>query len=209
VDNEVIMTYARSSVIEEVFITAARQGKKFRVIIVDSHPRFEGKKLLRQLLDEGIDCSYVLLHAISHVMPEVSKVFLGAHCFFSNGFLMSRVGTSMVAIIARQLNVPVLVGCETYKFTDRVQLDSFVFNELSDPEDLVSTNIHSSSTSEKNPLENWRDIPSLKLLNLAYDVTPAEYITAVITELGLIPGTSIAVVLRDHICYSTPKMGDV
>ena len=43
---------------------------------------------------------------------------------------MSRVGTSQVALVAKSHNVPVLVCCETYKFSERVQTDSFVFNEL-------------------------------------------------------------------------------
>lgn len=43
---------------------------------------------------------------------------------------MSRVGTSQIALVAKAYNVPVLVCCETYKFCERVQTDSFVSNEL-------------------------------------------------------------------------------
>jgi translation initiation factor eIF-2B subunit delta len=43
---------------------------------------------------------------------------------------MSQVGTAQVSLIAKTHNVPVLVCCETYKFCERVQTDSFVFNEL-------------------------------------------------------------------------------
>lgn len=43
---------------------------------------------------------------------------------------MSRVGTSQIALVAKAFNVPVLVCCETYKFCERVQTDSFVSNEL-------------------------------------------------------------------------------
>ena len=57
-------------------------------------------------------------------------MFLGAHALLANGYVMSRVGTSMVALVASSYNVPVLVCCETYKCCDRVQTDSFVFNEL-------------------------------------------------------------------------------
>ena len=57
-------------------------------------------------------------------------MFLGAHAFLANGYVMSRVGTSLIALVAKTFNVPVLVCCETYKFSDRVQTDSFVFNEL-------------------------------------------------------------------------------
>jgi translation initiation factor eIF-2B subunit delta len=61
---------------------------------------------------------------------QVTKVFLGAHAVLANGGIMSRVGSSQVALIAKASNVPVLVCCETYKFSERVQTDSFVFNEL-------------------------------------------------------------------------------
>ena len=56
---------------------------------------------------------------------------VGAHSLLANGHVMSAIGTSQMALIASAFNVPVLVVCETYKFTDRVQTDSFVFNELS------------------------------------------------------------------------------
>ena len=61
---------------------------------------------------------------------QVTKVFLGAHALLANGFVTSRIGSSEVALVARAYNIPVLVCCETYKFCDRVQTDSFVFNEL-------------------------------------------------------------------------------
>ena len=43
---------------------------------------------------------------------------------------MSRIGSSIIAMVAKANNVPVLVCCETFKFCERVQTDAFVFNEL-------------------------------------------------------------------------------
>ncbi|CAG2188467.1 EIF2B4 [Mytilus edulis] len=60
----------------------------------------------------------------------------------------------------------------------------------SDPDDLV--NIGNKTAY----LSDWRDYNSLTLLNLVYDVTPWEFVSVVITELGLIPCTSVPVVLR-------------
>ena len=62
---------------------------------------------------------------------EYCNELVGAHSLLANGHVMSAIGTSQMALIASTFNVPVLVVCETYKFTDRVQTDSFVFNELS------------------------------------------------------------------------------
>ena len=50
--------------------------------------------------------------------------------------------------------------------------------------------------AQYSPLENWRDLNALCLLNLTYDVTPASLVDAIISELSVIPTTSAPVVLR-------------
>lgn len=163
-------------------------------------------------------CGYIMITPELHP-SQVSKVFLGAHALLANGYVMSRVGTSQIALVAKAFNVPVLVCCETYKFCERVQTDSFVSNELGedfvelshvcsdtvlfphsarihppsfpdDPDDLIVTR------TGKTQLEHWQEVPSLGLLNLVYDVTPPDFVDLVITELGMIPCTSVPVVLR-------------
>lgn len=60
----------------------------------------------------------------------MTKVLLGAHALMANGYVMSRAGTAQVALVAKSYNVPVLVCCETHKFSERVQTDAFVYNEI-------------------------------------------------------------------------------
>jgi translation initiation factor 2B subunit (eIF-2B alpha/beta/delta family) len=55
---------------------------------------------------------------------------VGAHSLHSNGAVFSRAGTALVAMLASQHSIPVIVCCETYKFAEGVQLDSFTKNEL-------------------------------------------------------------------------------
>ena len=86
--------------------------------------------MARHLVQAGIHTTYIFLQSVSYIISEVTKVFLGAHAVFANGCVMSRVGTSQVALLAKSQNVPILVCCETYKFSEKVQTDSFVFNEL-------------------------------------------------------------------------------
>ena len=57
-------------------------------------------------------------------------MLLGAQALLSNGMVLSRAGTALVSLTGHALNRPVLVCCETYKFSDRVQTDSQVYNEL-------------------------------------------------------------------------------
>ncbi|KAJ3607250.1 hypothetical protein NHX12_026762 [Muraenolepis orangiensis] len=189
-NGDVILVYGCSSLVNHILCEAYDKCRKFRVIVVDSRPRLEGREALRRLVKRGISCTYVLISALSYVLPEVSKVFLGAHALLANGYVMSRVGTSQIALVAKAFNVPVLVCCETYKFCERVQTDSFVSNELDDPDDLMLTR------KGKNQLAGWQQVSQLGLLNLVYDVTPPVFVDLVITDLGMIPCTSVPVVLR-------------
>lgn len=55
-----------------------------------------------------------------------------------NGTVVSNIGTSMVAYLASQFKVPVIVWCETYKFTERVNLDQIKFGHVGDPSEIVN-----------------------------------------------------------------------
>ena len=98
-----------------------------------------------------------------------------------------------VALLAKSCNKPVIFCSETYKFTERVQTDSFVNNELLDPEDVVKT-----GREGERHLADWKDQNSLCLLNLVYDLTPASLVDSIVTEISEIPPTSVPVVLRLH-----------
>lgn len=198
-DGDVILAFAHSNVVATTLIRAHQHaGRRFRVVVVDSRPFLEGRRTLERLVDAGLDCTYLHLNAVAHVMKEVTKVFLGAHALFSNGALLSRVGTATIALIAKNANKPVIVCCETLKFSDHLQLDSIVFNEIGDADALVASAVRHSTGGHNQTLVNWRTLPNLKLLNVLYDVTPPEFISLVISEVGLIPVTSIPVVLREY-----------
>ncbi|KAK5643692.1 hypothetical protein RI129_007537 [Pyrocoelia pectoralis] len=191
-DNDIILIYGYSSLILRILVDAQKAGKKFRVVIVDARPLLEGREMLRRLVCANIECSYLLINAVSFVMSRVTKVLLGAHALLANGYVMSRTGTAQVALVANSFKKPVLVCCETYKFCERVQTDSFVYNEIADPDKVVTVD-----ASEKSSyLLNWRDNNYLTPLNLMYDVTPSDFVTAVVTEIAVLPCTSVPVILR-------------
>ncbi|XP_076803534.1 translation initiation factor eIF2B subunit delta-like [Clavelina lepadiformis] len=193
-DGDVVMIYGSSSLIIHVLNAAFKTGRNFRVVVVDGRPKLSGIRALRHLCRAGIKCSYVLISAVSYIMPEVTKVFLGAHGLLSNGYVMGSVGTSLVSMAAKARGVPVIVCCEAYKFCERVQTDSFVNNEIGDPRDLLATDGSSSGPLIKE--DAYKNLDSLKVLYLTYDVTPPQYMAMVVTELGMLPCTSVPVVLR-------------
>mmetsp|Transcript_934 Transcript_934/g.1425 ORF Transcript_934/g.1425 Transcript_934/m.1425 type:complete len:659 (+) Transcript_934:25-2001(+) len=198
VDNgDVIMTYAYSHVVALILVRAAQEGKRFRAVVVDSRPEHEGKRMLQKLQAVGIACTYVHFNALSFVFRDVSKVFLGAAAVMSNGTVMGRAGSAAVALMAHDNGKPVMLCCESFKFYDRVQLDSITHNELGDPDALVKV----PGRKDVTALQGWQEVPRLGLLNLKYDAMPAELVTAIVTEHGMIPPTSVPVILREYQQY--------
>lgn len=204
---DVILVYGKSEVVNRLLLDAAMVDEKvFRVIVVDSRPLLEGRDTLQILSKAGISCTYVLLNALSYLMMrEVTKVFLGASALMSNGSVLSRVGTACVALLAKSNHIPVLVGCETYKICNRVQLESITGNELGDADEVACTdcarvgpsNKWSGGEKKEEVLADWKKQQNLKLLNLMYDLTPSDFVTGVVTEVGILPPTSVAVLLRE------------
>uniref|UniRef100_A0A7N0VME4 Translation initiation factor eIF2B subunit delta n=1 Tax=Kalanchoe fedtschenkoi TaxID=63787 RepID=A0A7N0VME4_KALFE len=193
-DGDVLLTFGSSSAVEMILVYAHELGRQFRVVIVDSRPKLEGQLLLRRLVGKGITCTYTHINAVSYVMHEVTRVFLGAASILSNGTVYSRVGTACVAMVAHAFHVPVIVCCEAYKFHERVQLDSICFNELGDP-DVISK---VRGRKDINYLKDWSSSENLQLLNLIYDATPADYISMIITDYGMVPPTSVPVIVREY-----------
>lgn len=79
----------RSALIYKVLKEAHGAGRKFRVIVVDSRPKLTGREMLRKLVALGVQCSYCLISAVSYVMKEATKIFLGAHALLANGCVWS------------------------------------------------------------------------------------------------------------------------
>ncbi|KAL8283969.1 hypothetical protein RQP46_005082 [Phenoliferia psychrophenolica] len=186
-DGETILTYARSSLVEGILLEAKRQGKVFSVVVVDSRPLYEGKNLLASLRSASIPTTYVLLPALSAILPRVSLCLLGTAALLSNGSMFSRAGTAMVALLSSAKGVPVICCCETYKFSERIMLDSIVGNQMGESKSLLE----GAGVSLTEP------VPNLSPLALLYDVARPEDVTVVITEAGLIPAQSVPVLLRD------------
>jgi translation initiation factor eIF-2B subunit delta len=103
-------------------------------------------------------------------------------------------------MMAKSRGVPVIVCCETYKFSERVQLDGFVVNEASSPTDLLAkeTKEVDGSPGKLITTTEWKGNAALGAVNLLYDLTPPRYITAVASEVGLSGPESVGVILRDY-----------
>ncbi|KAF2723726.1 IF-2B-domain-containing protein [Polychaeton citri CBS 116435] len=206
----VVLTFAKSSIVEKTILEAHEAGTPFRVMVVDSRPLFEGKRLATSLMRVGLEVEYVPFSGLAHAVKDATVVLLGAHAMLSNGRLQSRIGTASVALQAHRAAIPVIVCCESVKFSEKVALDSIVLNEVAPSEELLTPSSLATAHAKKEgeddegdkasknakTLADWRDISNLQILNLMYDVTPAEYISMIVCEYGSLPPSSVPVVHR-------------
>ena len=138
-DDDVILTYGFSySVAQSLIFARCHLNKNFKVVIIDSHPLFEGRRMLDDLSAVGIECTYALLSGLSYAMKPATKVMLGASALLKNGYGLARAGTALITTAAKGCHIPVIFCCESYKFTPKVQLDAIIYNQLGDPEAIAN-----------------------------------------------------------------------
>ena len=64
-------SFCSSSLLRKVIANAVKIGRKFRVIIADGRPRFEGKEMARHMVNLGLHCTYVLVSSVPYIIQEV------------------------------------------------------------------------------------------------------------------------------------------
>lgn len=228
-ENDVILTFGSSPLVHKALLTAATT-KSFSLVVIDSRPLNEGLQTL-SMLSHSVRCVYSPLSGAAAAMKDVTRVILGASSLLANGAMLASAGTAMVAALAKSRQIPVIVACESYKFSDRMQLDSIVHNELGHPSEIATTGKNEGNVSAVAPQrqpgyrgaaekpavgpssvtdQEFVSIPTswcqdsevqqhlpFDVINLRYDLTPISHISVVVTETGMIPATSVPVLLRE------------
>ncbi len=181
-DGDTILTHCNSSAALGVIKEAHRQGKDIRVYATESRPWRQGILTVNDLASAGIDTTLIIDSAVRSVMKRVDKVFVGADTVTSHGALVNKVGTSQLALAAHEARVQFYVCSETYKFSPMTLYGDMVTIEERDISEVVRPG----------------EVPdSVKIFNPVFDSTPARYIDAIITELGMIsPGSVYDVMVR-------------
>ena len=172
-DGKVYMTHCSSSAAISVFRTARESGKEFTVVATETRPWRQGMLTVRALSEAGVDTKFIVDSAARHVMREmdVEAVFVGADAISSTGTVVNKIGTSMIALAAHENGIHFYVCAESFKFSTET-----LFGKL--------VPIEERPVEEVAPPE---EVPGVEILNPVFDATPAEYITGIITESGIIP----------------------
>jgi ribose 1,5-bisphosphate isomerase len=185
-DGDVIMTHCNSHAALSIIKTAFDQGKDISVIATESRPRRQGFITIRELNDYGIPTTLIVDSAVRLTMKEVDLVVVGADSISVNGALTNKIGTSQLAMAAREARRNVIVAAETYKFSPRTLLGEMVEIEDRSSDEVIDADI-------------LKELPNVKVRNPAFDVTPAEYIDLIITEVGAFPPAMAFTILRDYL----------
>lgn len=183
-DGDVVLTHCNAGSLATVaygtalgVIRAAREsGKRLSVIATETRPVMQGSRLTAfELQHDGIDVSLIPDTAVGHMMAKsaIKRVIVGADRVLRSGHVFNKIGTYQVAILARRHRVPFYVAAP---------LSTFDFE--SSPEEVI---IEERSVDEVVKVGKKRIAPKgVRIFNPAFDMTPPELITGIITEKGVL-----------------------
>ncbi len=192
-DGSIVLTHCHSTASVSVISRAYETGKIIKVYSTETRPFYQGRITTRQLLEKGVPVIQIPDSAVRYIMHEVDQVVIGADTIASNGAVINKIGTSQIALAAHEARVRVYVAAETYKFSPITVIGGLVPIEFRDPTEIA-------------PRE-WIDRhPNIEILNPAFDVTPPEYIDAIITEEGVIPPQAAILILLDKMGWVLEKL---
>src|SRR3989338_7758947 len=160
-----------------VIRAAIEDGKKIKVFVDETRPFLQGSRLTAwELMKDGIDTTLITDNMAGYMMKKglIDVVIVGADRIAANGDVANKIGTYSVAVLAKEHKIPFYVAA---------------------PISTIDLNI---KNGDKIPIEE-RDIkevthikeipiasPGIKVRNPAFDVTPNKFVTAIITERGIV-----------------------
>jgi methylthioribose-1-phosphate isomerase len=155
---------------------AAEHGKRPRVWVGETRPLLQGARLTAWELDRlGIDGTIVVDGAAGALMAQglVDLVLVGADRIATNGDVVNKVGTHGLAVLARQYGVPFVVAAPTATIDPGSPNGAAIKIEIRAPEEVTV-------------VQGRRVAPAgFAAHNLAFDLTPARLVSAIVTEQGI------------------------
>jgi len=183
-DNDTVLTHCNAGALATVgygtalgVIRASKEsGKNIKVIATETRPVQQGSRLTAfELKHDGIDVSLIPDTAVGYTLANnlVNKIIVGADRILKTGHVFNKIGTYQVALLAKHHNVPFYVAAPLS-----------TFDLSSNPEDVV---IEQRKSSEVTGIGEKKTAPNdINVINPAFDMTPPELISGIITENGVI-----------------------
>lgn len=159
------------------FHLGAAAGKKFHVYACETRPVFQGSRLtVWELQQSGVDVTLITDGMAAHTIQAkgVQAIITGADRIAANGDSANKIGTLGLAILATAFNIPFYIAAPSSTFDLNLS-------------DGTKIPIEERTENEITAVGEYKIAPEgTAVFNPAFDVTPAEYITGIITEKGVI-----------------------
>lgn len=169
--------------------TAFEEGKEIFVYVDETGPRNQGARLTaKELHDKGVPHAIIPDNAGAFYMSQgkIDLMIVGADRIAANGDTANKIGTFEKAIVAKTFGVPFYIAAPLSTIDIQCKTGKDIPIEHRDENEvLYKTGIDKDGVKREILIAS----PGSKALNPAFDVTPAEYITGIITEKGIIKPT--------------------
>lgn len=160
-----------------VIKAANEQGKRISVFATETRPLLQGARLTTwELRQEGIPVTLITDSMAGHLVSkgEINCVIVGADRIAANGDVANKIGTYTLAVLAKENSIPFYVAAPT----------SSIDLSLSSGKQIP---IEERSSEEVTHIRGIRLSPEgVRVVNPAFDITPHRYVTAIITERGIL-----------------------
>jgi len=158
-----------------VIRVAVAQGRKLHVLVPETRPYLQGARLTAwELNREGIPLTLITDNMVGHFLKggSVGAVVVGADRIAANGDTANKIGTYQIAVLARENGVPFYVAAPVSTLDLSLPSGERIPIEERSPEEVTH-------------IQGVRIAPHVPAAHPAFDVTPARYIAAIITERGV------------------------
>lgn len=159
-----------------VLFEANKQGKRIKAYVDETRPLLQGARLTTwELMRAGIDTTLICDNMAASIMAQgkIDMIFVGADRIAANGDAANKIGTYNLAVLAHHHKVPFYVVAPLSTFDFRVKTGKEIPIEERDGDEVRA--FCGRMAAPRN----------VKVYNPAFDVTPNELITAIITEKGI------------------------
>lgn len=173
-----------------IFI-AVEQGKKIQVIADETRPVLQGARLTAwELMQEGIPVTLITDSTAGALMRmgEIDLVIVGTDRTARNGDVANKIGTYSLAILCKEHKIPFYVAAPLSSIDFSITSGDYIPIEERGPEEVT----HIFGKCRIAP-------DGVKVRNIAFDVTPHKYITAIITEKGVFRPRDLKKLMKSNI----------
>ncbi|MDO9537979.1 MAG: S-methyl-5-thioribose-1-phosphate isomerase [Thermoplasmata archaeon] len=179
-----VITICNSSAAISAILECHKAGRITGVYACETRPKKQGLITIKELAKAGVPVTLIVDSAMRFVMPEVSIAFVGTDTLESDGSLINKIGTHLLAATARDFNIPIYACAETYKFLPASKIGQHVEIELRPSEEILPAS----------------ELPAnVKVFNPVFDRVPPELITGIITEVGIIKPEEAIRIIKEHL----------